>query len=325
MHEPLEDALADLRISGSVLLHDCYTAPWAIDIPDQRQLQRMMGVDRLTRVMPFHLVRKGGFRFFVNGGPSMSAECDDVVVCTGGDAHRICLGATNAAVPLQELLRRDPATVDSRDAGATELICGVFMLRSLPLNPLFSALPDVLICKTSGQDANPLLGLAANMLAINVASSQARSPGYTRSRLLEIFCAEAIRDYQKQTGGGTIGWLQGLKDPKIAIAIGQIHANTARPWTVDQLAAAAALSPSRFAARFRDKVGTTVMDYSAKWRMNVACRLLADRSASIETVGLKVGYASAAAFSNAFRDLVGLSPAKWRKEQDAADGQLREN
>lgn len=319
MQSPFEDALGDLRITGNVLLHDCYLAPWAIEVPEQPVLQSLMGVDWQTRVVPFHLVRKGGFQLAMNGVFDVAAGCDDVVVCTGGKPHRMRSGKANKAIPLQDLLGRKKANPVPAHTEATELICGVFMLKNMSMNPLLSALPDVLVCPTSGPDANPLLGLAAQMLAADVCAEESNSSGYTRSRLLEIFCAEAIRSYQKQLGSASVGWLQGLNDPKIAVALAHIHASPEKAWTVDRLAGSAALSPSRFAARFRDRVGITVMDYVARWRMNVACRLLADHNTTVEAVAFKVGYGSATAFSNAFRNMIGLSPAKWRVTSGRAD------
>ena len=59
---PFNDALEDLRISGSVLLHQTYTPPWRIDIPDEIELQRLLGVGSDVRVLPFHVKsRRGAF------------------------------------------------------------------------------------------------------------------------------------------------------------------------------------------------------------------------------------------------------------------------
>ena len=65
--EPLDDALEDLRISGSVLLHEAYAAPWAIAIPDESRLREMLGVDSDTRVLLFHFIRHGGFDMRIDG------------------------------------------------------------------------------------------------------------------------------------------------------------------------------------------------------------------------------------------------------------------
>ena len=72
------------------------------------------------------------------------------------------------------------------------------------------------------------------------------------------------------------------------------------------------MSRAAFAARFTHLVGHAPMHYLALWRMQIAARLLADGSMKVAAVGHEVGYTSEAAFSRAFKKLVGVSPAEWR-------------
>jgi AraC-like DNA-binding protein len=71
-------------------------------------------------------------------------------------------------------------------------------------------------------------------------------------------------------------------------------------------------SRSTLAERFVHFVGQPPMQYLARWRMQVAARLLADSTAKVSAVALEVGYESEAAFSRAFKKTVGVSPATWR-------------
>jgi AraC-like DNA-binding protein len=67
------------------------------------------------------------------------------------------------------------------------------------------------------------------------------------------------------------------------------------------------------------------MQYLAQWRMQLAARLLSRGNASVAAAGLEVGYDSEAAFSRAFKKLVGTSPGAWRRRQAgpaAADDDL---
>jgi AraC-like DNA-binding protein len=47
--------------------------------------------------------------------------------------------------------------------------------------------------------------------------------------------------------------------------------------------------------------------------MQLASRMLLEGTAKVSTVGFDVGYQSEAAFSRAFKDTVGVSPAAWRR------------
>ncbi len=55
------------------------------------------------------------------------------------------------------------------------------------------------------------------------------------------------------------------------------------------------------------------MRYLAQWRMQLAARLLADSTAKVSAVALDVGYHSEAAFSRAFKKMMGVPPSAWRQ------------
>jgi AraC-like DNA-binding protein len=84
---------------------------------------------------------------------------------------------------------------------------------------------------------------------------------------------------------------------------------------VERLARLAGLSRSVFAERFTAMVGHPPMHYLALWRMQIAARLLIDGGAVAATAAA-VGYESEAAFSRAFKRLVGHAPKTWRRHSD---------
>jgi AraC-like DNA-binding protein len=51
--------------------------------------------------------------------------------------------------------------------------------------------------------------------------------------------------------------------------------------------------------------------------MQVASGLLRDTNAKVVDVALDVGYESEAAFSRAFKRVVGVGPSEWRRNQKA--------
>ncbi|QFY42005.1 AraC family transcriptional regulator [Candidatus Methylospira mobilis] len=315
MDKPFEDALADLRISGSALLHRCYAPPWAIDLPEQAQIKALLKLDRSKRVVPFHLVRKGEFSLQMEQDAPVTVRTHEVVICPGGAAHRMTFGSPDQAVTLEQVISGSEPAPGAPDApDTTELLCGVFMLQAAPLNPLWSALPPVLTVATAGPQADPMLALAADMLTLEL-SRPSRGEGFTASRLLEIFCAEAIRAYWRRGGNHPPGWFRGLNDPKIAQALWFIHAEAGAPWSVAKLADAVALSPSRFAARFRETMNEAVMTYITRWRMNLACRMLIDSNVSIAEIAHRLGYEAAPSFTRTFKAELGHAPGYWRTTQ----------
>ena len=101
---------------------------------------------------------------------------------------------------------------------------------------------------------------------------------------------------------------------RFADPVGQALAlhGSRRTWTVERLARLVGLSRSVFAERFTDMVGQPPMQYLALWRMQLASRLLVE-GGQVAAVAGAVGYESEAAFSRAFKKLVGQAPATWRR------------
>ena len=60
-------------------------------------------------------------------------------------------------------------------------------------------------------------------------------------------------------------------------------------------------------------VGIPPMHYLAKWRMQIASGLLSSGSVNIATIATEIGYGSEAAFSRAFKKLIGVPPSAWRR------------
>jgi len=136
------------------------------------------------------------------------------------------------------------------------------------------------------------------------------------ARLLEVLLIEALRS---TTGtAASPGLARGLADARLAAAIRAMHAEPSRAWTVDDLAAQAALSRSAFFQRFQRTVGVAPMEYLLTWRMALAKDLLRRGDAGVGEIAHRVGYGSASAFSVAFTRHVGLPPTRYARERGAA-------
>ena len=65
-------------------------------------------------------------------------------------------------------------------------------------------------------------------------------------------------------------------------------------------------------------VGQPPMQYLAHWRMQLAAGRLVAGHAKVAAIADEVGYDSEAAFSRAFKRLMGVSPAAWRRAREGA-------
>jgi AraC-like DNA-binding protein len=74
------------------------------------------------------------------------------------------------------------------------------------------------------------------------------------------------------------------------------------------------MSRSAFAARFTQLVGEPAAQYVTRWRMQVALARLRQGPSTIRELATQFGYSSEAAFSHAFKRVVGVSPGTIRHE-----------
>lgn len=145
---------------------------------------------------------------------------------------------------------------------------------------------------------------------------QASSPGRSTvlSRLAETICIQALRIWIEQTPADRKGWIQGLKDEQIAVALQAIHRAPGDRWTVASLARHAGMSRSVFASRFKELVGESPMVYLARWRMHRAVALLEEGTGNLKSVVEATGYRSPTTFRDAFRKHFGMLPSDYRRQ-----------
>ena len=115
------------------------------------------------------------------------------------------------------------------------------------------------------------------------------------------------------------GILAALNDAKIGRALKLIHGQPERRWTLADLARQAGMSRASFAARFHELVGQPAMQYLTAWRMQVAVDFLSNSTDSMAAIADAVGYASEAAFRNAFTRQMGESPGRLRRRMQSGD------
>jgi AraC-like DNA-binding protein len=99
----------------------------------------------------------------------------------------------------------------------------------------------------------------------------------------------------------------------VGAALSAIHDSVNTPWTVESLAEAAGMSRSAFAARFKELLGQTPLEYVTEWRMQKAMQLVQWRDKKLIDVARAVGYESDAAFSKAFKRVVGANSGEYLK------------
>jgi transcriptional regulator GlxA family with amidase domain len=133
------------------------------------------------------------------------------------------------------------------------------------------------------------------------------------ARLFELLFIHALRAYVGDDRHQKRGWLAAASDGRLKSAIEAIHADPAKDWTVDALARTAGMSRSAFAARFKNVLGQTPLEYMTSWRIYCASALLLTSPAPISEIAHKTGYASDAAFNKVFKRVTGYTPGMFKR------------
>ena len=104
------------------------------------------------------------------------------------------------------------------------------------------------------------------------------------------------------------------KYPEIHSVLEFIHKNYALSITIDDMVRDINISKYHFIRIFKRQMGVTPYEYLTDYRMKMAKILLRTTYKSIFEISDEVGYKSKSNFISKFRDLNGVTPAQYRKE-----------
>jgi len=318
----LSEVLRAVRLSGAVYFDFDLSAPWVLEAPPSRDIAAKV-MPGAQRVIEYHLIARGHCWGHAVGQEPIPLREGDLIVFPQGDAHVLSSAPGMRAEPDMSAFARTstplPYAYELGGGGAerARVVCAFMGCDERPYNPLLIALPPMIHLSAAGPHESSgwlgtLLDIAANESGCGRAGGE-----NVLSRLSELMFVEAIRRYLETLPPDQKGWLAGLRDPLVGQALAALHAEAREPWTVERLARVVGVSRSVLAERFTEMVGQPPMQYLALWRMQLASRLLVE-GGQVVAVAEAVGYESEAAFSRAFKKLVGQSPATWRKWTAAA-------
>jgi AraC-like DNA-binding protein len=312
----LSDVLARIRLSGALFLRGEYSAPWAFDSPDSRDLIDLLAPGA-QRLILFHIVREGG-AWVGARGQRLDLEPGDLAVLPHADRHLMGSRPEPAEpIPIAELLPPPPwqgVPVCRFDGGGqnTGVVCGYLKCDELLFNSFMRRLPPVLRVRPPAGPISELIRACVNY-ALDERSHARNGGAPLTTRMPELLLIEALRLYSEDAASDT-GWLAAIGDPVVGRALALLHAEPAKRWTVEALACRAASSRSVLDERFRKLLGQPPMRYLTEWRMQIAADLMKDTPAKLAAIAQAVGYGSEEAFSRAFQRHLGVSPGQWRSE-----------
>lgn len=298
----LTSVLSTLRIRGKVFCVNEFSAPWALELP-------------AAGFAHFHVIERGGALLQLKDKKaSVPLASGDLVIVPHGQGHTLSDSASTRPVLLEKLLKKGKSNRNLLQYGGggteTHVICGSFQFEHAATNPLLSMLPPLLHLPAYSGRIGEWLELTLRLL-VQEARTQQQGSSMVIARLTEIIFVQAVRAWMASQPNNQGKWIGALRHPQIGAALGHLHRDPSRHWTVATLADAVGMSRSPFAAKFTALVGEPPLSYLTNWRLHLAATLLGEEDITVNELAEKVGYESAASFSKAFRRRFGKSPTEF--------------
>jgi AraC-like DNA-binding protein len=315
--DPITDIFRTMHVTAFGQHRLEATAPWGLR--DEAQNEEKV-TPAGKKIPPTDLAH---FAMFSRGNCWLSVEgVPEPIPLTGGDCILLSRGTsfvmrdslrTRPKKKFREVASRDNSNVAHYGGGGapTTIVCGSLSFDRASLKPITQLLPSFILIKA---DQAGTLALRNTMQALaSEMAEQAPGSEVVATRLAEVLFIQALRAHIASEPERNQGWLRAIFDPQVGAALNAVHDRVNTPWMVESLAEAAGMSRSAFAVRFKELLGQTPLEYVTEWRMQKAMQLLQQRDKKLIDVARSVGYESDAAFSKAFKRVVGASPGEYRK------------
>jgi AraC-like DNA-binding protein len=316
--DPITDIFRTMHVTAFGQHRLEATAPWGL-IQEKQTEEKVTSSGKNTSptdLAHFAMLSRGNCWLSVEGTP-------EPIPLTGGDCFFLARGTsfvlrdslrTRPKKSFREVAARDGSNVAHYGGGGapTTVVCGSLSFDRASLKPITQLLPSFILIKA---DQPHTLALHNTMQALaSEMAEQAPGSEVVATRLAEVLFIQALRAHIASVEGWrNKGWLRAIFDPQMGTPLSVIHDRVNAPWTVESLASAAGMSRSAFAARFKELLGQTPLEYVTEWRMQKAMQLLQQRDRKLIDVARSVGYESDAAFSKAFKRVVGANPSEYLK------------
>jgi AraC family transcriptional regulator len=127
--------------------------------------------------------------------------------------------------------------------------------------------------------------------------------------VIESLAAELVRliGGSRDAGRSQSRWLRDARDI--------LHDERGERLTLRELAARVGVHPIHLHRTFRNWYGCTIGDYVRRLRIEEACLRLRATRAPLAELSLDLGFADQAHFSRTFKQLVGVTPGRYRRER----------
>lgn len=325
--DPLSDVLRHVQIRAAVFYYVNLGDTWAVEASSAAHIAAAV-LPGASQVMEFHLIARGSGWACVDGVEPMPISAGDIVVFPHGDRHVLCSDpgirpvsrdvdwvkeSTMHSRPMPITYHRgvnELVVARPMDEAKTILVCGFLGCDARAFRLFFDSLPRIF--HVSADRSSPWMAAVVDQAA-RESNVRSRGGSAVLERLSEMMFVDTLRRYLDGLSEDQTGWLAATRDRYMGKVIAAIHGEPERDWTVEELGRIVGLSRSALHARFMQFLGSTPAQYIARWRVQLGAELLRRSQRSVLSIAHDVGYGSEAAFSRAFKRILGTAPAAWRR------------
>lgn len=213
--------------------------------------------------------------------------------------------------PIGSVLYRPPRLpMHCRNAGGSQRL----VMCALPVGASSSAI-SVLVDRLSG--SQPMLDVrkAEITATLRRLAAEACAPGFACGAVVEALSTTLLVDFlriarpENASKMRLVGGLAPWQRRRIDEALHDIDGPAP---SVSELATLIGVSSRHLLRAFRVSVGRTVAKHIQQVRAGRACKILLSTKLPIKAVAARCGFASAGAFTTAFRREIGLTPRDYR-------------
>ena len=310
-HDMVNELLSGVRLRGLDYRRIEISTPYGLRFGEDQDETRAW----------FHFIAQGTVLLRTKTGATHVLGCGDAVLLPCAGIHDLYSedGVALRSVDAFEKARLCDAAseIHACEAGVCRskdnLIFSCAMEFDLGwLHPLAHLKPEVMHIETVPEHDPQIPAI----LDVMTAELKAKRPGYgvILTRLADVVAAAILRRWV-ETGCDVCGWVEAVRDPKLARVLAALHKEPGRSWSVADMASEMGVSRSVFAERFAELTKSTPQHYLTNLRMRLASQWIGRENLSLDEVADRLGYASVAAFSRAFKRTTGISPGAVRSSQ----------
>ncbi len=305
--DPLSDVLSLLAARNLLSASLRMGGDWALRFPAEG--------------LKFNAVVEGGCFLVAEGAAPIRLRAGDCFLLHHSAPYVLCSDPRLPATEASGLFLAQPDGTLRHEAGGGgefHAIGGRIAFDEADAALLLDAMPPIVHVSADTPEAPAMRWMLARL--VEEWNAGRAGGALAADHLAQLLLVEAMRVWlrsEQLVPRAGAGWLQALGDPRVGAAIRLLHAEPARRWQLQELAAAAGMSRSNFALRFKQLAGLAPLDYLLRWRMRLGAKALRGGSDPVSAIAWALGYQSESAFSHAFKRINGMSPQAYRRNAAA--------